>query len=488
MTKLSRSLCLLALASTHCLGAHAQSVGIGTTTPAASAALDITATSKGLLVPRLDSAARIGIASPATGLLVFQTSPRQGFYYYSGSTWLFVPDQARGGDNLGNHTATQNLNLATYQLVGNGGAQGLSISSAGRVGIGISSPYSQLANTASNITDSNGYGGSTNSLAWVTKQPGYAGLFYNGGAGSTSNGLAVKVASALGTALDVSLGSAQISNQATSLLRVAGSGNVSIGTTSPATSAALDITATGKGLLVPRMDSATRAGIATPATGLLIFQTNGRTGFWYYNGSWLFLPDKTHSGDNLGNHTATKELNMGANALVGTGGYIWDIGVGVRADGGLNLGQNLYGSSVFLGFQAGESNNTNGGGISGAYNLFVGVNSGIFNTSGANNTFIGYYAGAENITGINNTALGVNAGPRSGALSNTTALGLDAEPSESNTIQLGNAYVTKLSCQANLTVTSGARFKYDVRPDVPGLARCPPALRPILPPPCKPAS
>lgn len=36
-------------------------------------------------------------------------------------------------DNLGNHTATQNLNLAGYQLVGNGGSSGLSIGSTGAV-------------------------------------------------------------------------------------------------------------------------------------------------------------------------------------------------------------------------------------------------------------------------------------------------------------------------------------------------------------------
>jgi hypothetical protein len=39
------------------------------------------------------------------------------------------------GDNLGNHTATQNLNLGTYLLVGNGGSQGLSVSSTGNVDI-----------------------------------------------------------------------------------------------------------------------------------------------------------------------------------------------------------------------------------------------------------------------------------------------------------------------------------------------------------------
>ena len=110
-------------------------VGIGTATPDAAAALDITASGQGLLIPRMDSAARVGIAAPPTGLMVFQTSPRVGFYYFGGGTWLFLPDKARAADNLGNHTATQNLNLAGNLLVGNG-TSGLAIDNLGNVGIG----------------------------------------------------------------------------------------------------------------------------------------------------------------------------------------------------------------------------------------------------------------------------------------------------------------------------------------------------------------
>ncbi|WP_213522441.1 FISUMP domain-containing protein [Nonlabens sp.] len=52
--------------------ANAQ-VGIGTTTPNASAALDITSTAKGLLPPRMTAAERDAIATPAQGLTVFNT-------------------------------------------------------------------------------------------------------------------------------------------------------------------------------------------------------------------------------------------------------------------------------------------------------------------------------------------------------------------------------------------------------------------------------
>lgn len=62
-------------------------VGIGTTTPDASAELEITATDKGMLIPRMTLAERDLIASPATSLLVFQTDNTPGYYYYNGSNW-----------------------------------------------------------------------------------------------------------------------------------------------------------------------------------------------------------------------------------------------------------------------------------------------------------------------------------------------------------------------------------------------------------------
>lgn len=68
--------------------AHSQ-VGIGTTSPDASAALDIQSSSnnKGILIPRLTQAQRNAIAGPATGLMIFQTDGNVGFYFYDGSSW-----------------------------------------------------------------------------------------------------------------------------------------------------------------------------------------------------------------------------------------------------------------------------------------------------------------------------------------------------------------------------------------------------------------
>ena len=60
---------------------------------------------------------------------------------------------------------------------------------------------------------------------------------------------------------------------------------VGINNDSPDSSSALDITSTTAGLLVPRMTETQRDAISSVATGLMIYQTNGTKGFYYYNGS-----------------------------------------------------------------------------------------------------------------------------------------------------------------------------------------------------------
>lgn len=108
---------LLLLLVTGTLMTKAQNVGIGTTDPNPNAALDITATGKGLLIPRMDSATRVAIVSPPDGLMVFQTDQRKGFWYAINSAWLYIPDKATAGDNLGNHQASANIALNNHNLL-----------------------------------------------------------------------------------------------------------------------------------------------------------------------------------------------------------------------------------------------------------------------------------------------------------------------------------------------------------------------------------
>lgn len=96
-------------------------IGIGTTSPDASSALDLSSINSGLLIPRMIESERVGITNPAEGLLVYQTDATAGFYYYDGSTWAGLGDTTADAITLDNYkdytdavkvtnTATGNIN------------------------------------------------------------------------------------------------------------------------------------------------------------------------------------------------------------------------------------------------------------------------------------------------------------------------------------------------------------------------------------------
>ena len=104
--------------------------GIGTTTPNASAKLDVFATDKGFLAPRMTAAQKNAITTPATGLLIYQTDTTSGFYVNSGTSaspvWTRINmDWTRSGNDIsytaGNVSIAGNLtggNSATSKLSG----------------------------------------------------------------------------------------------------------------------------------------------------------------------------------------------------------------------------------------------------------------------------------------------------------------------------------------------------------------------------------
>ncbi|NAS32137.1 hypothetical protein GTQ40_14215 [Flavobacteriaceae bacterium R38] len=73
-------------------------VGIGTTTPHASAILDLTSTEQGLLAPRMTTTDRNAITSPAIGLLVYDTD-EEAFYHSNGTDWVKIASNDEIRDN-----------------------------------------------------------------------------------------------------------------------------------------------------------------------------------------------------------------------------------------------------------------------------------------------------------------------------------------------------------------------------------------------------
>ncbi|TDE05203.1 hypothetical protein [Flavobacterium sandaracinum] len=75
-------------------------VGIGTITPNASSVLDVSSTTQGMLTPRMTTAQRTAIASPADGLMVYDTDLKSFHYYNSAVTSWNVINSGGATDRL----------------------------------------------------------------------------------------------------------------------------------------------------------------------------------------------------------------------------------------------------------------------------------------------------------------------------------------------------------------------------------------------------
>ena len=150
----------------------AQSVSINTdgSTADASAMLDIKSTNKGLLTPRMTQTLRNLIASPATGLMIYQTDNTPGYYFYNGSAWIQL---ATG--------STTNF----WTLSGNN----ISNNNAGNVGIGTNNPLVGLHIKKDN--EALRLEGSTPFLSFFNSSGTYKGFLWQGPGENLSLGTAL---------------------------------------------------------------------------------------------------------------------------------------------------------------------------------------------------------------------------------------------------------------------------------------------------------
>lgn len=139
----------------------AQSIGIGTSTPDASAQLDVSSTTKGMLTPRMTFVQRNAITTPAAGLIVYQTDLVSGFYYYNGAAWT----QLNTGNNANYFTASGN------NIYNNNTAN---------VGIGISNPADKFhVKGGVRIEPSGNFGGASLDVYAASTSDGSFISFYN---------------------------------------------------------------------------------------------------------------------------------------------------------------------------------------------------------------------------------------------------------------------------------------------------------------------
>ena len=105
----------------HSLPALTQGVGINTSgAPNNNSILDVTATNKGILIPRIDYANR-PINNLVSGMLLFVTANgpdgNNAFYYYNGSAWVRFY-HIKEYQSLGLSNDTLSINPGNYVFLG----------------------------------------------------------------------------------------------------------------------------------------------------------------------------------------------------------------------------------------------------------------------------------------------------------------------------------------------------------------------------------
>lgn len=186
-------------------------------------------------------------------------------------------------------------------------------------------------------------------------------------------------------------------------------------------SAMLDVKSTTRGLLIPRMTSAQRDAIASPANGLFIFQTDNASGFYYNSGSaatpsWTLIGTGTWTlAGNSGTNPATNFLGTTDNVALKFRVSNVNAGIIDPINDNTSLGKQSLSTLTTGTYNSAMGAMALGSTQTGQFNSAFGYSSANLNNSGAGNVSIGAYAQYNNTTGENNTATGLRA-----LFSNTT--------------------------------------------------------------------
>ena len=255
----------------------------------ASAMLDVKSDTAGLLIPRMDSALRVAIATPAVGLLVYQTDGTSGFYYNAGTSgtpaWIQLSStlitQIADADGDTKVQVEKSADEDTIRFVV-AGTEAMTIAGSGNVGIGTTEPTHKLSvENGSILVDAyqvqesgiffrKGLTNATYNLALIT--------YDHSDGGASPDGLTI-------TAYDgVSFSTG--SNNRNVRMIVDKTGKVGIGTSNPDPSAILELNSATKGFLPSRMTEAQRV-LISPAAGLQIFNTTTNRPNYYNGSAWM---------------------------------------------------------------------------------------------------------------------------------------------------------------------------------------------------------
>ncbi|NNV55491.1 tail fiber domain-containing protein [Limnovirga soli] len=489
------------------------SAGVGTTAPNISALLEMVSTSKGLLIPRMTATQRNAIATPAIGLMIYQTNSTPGFYYYTGAAWTAMTPKSKGWlltGNAGTSPAANFLGTTDAQAlifkVNNQLSGSLDYSSTANTSFGYKTLVSNtnFNNSAfgyqalfSNTTG--GYNTAVGTYSLLNNTLGYQNTAIGSNSLQSNQNGNYNAAVGYGALLNNTTGGSNVAVGNTAMLNnIGGNNNIAAGFGALFTNTSGNLnTAIGKNSLYYNLTGSysTAVGVyaleqnnadENTAIGAYSLQQNttatGNTTVGAYS-----LANNTEGYNNTaeGNRALTfnsvgyKNTAVGFQALYSNESARDNTAMGANALVN-NYGPNADGNSAF-GSAALFSNTTGGG------NTSIGYGSMSSNASGGDNTAIGYGSFENNTTGTENVAIGVRAlnnnktGNRNTAigkfsntnfidnLTNATSIGYDAQVDASNKVRIGNTAVTSIGGQVTWTSFSDGRIKKDIKENVPGL-------------------
>ena len=499
MAKLITLIMAFIMASIFCGKLSSQSLGVNNTgaVAASSAILDVSSTDKGMLVPRMSKTERNAIASPATGLLVFQNAPDSiGFYYHDGSTWQWLSvanaktgwlTTGNGGTSLANNFlgTTDNVPLGFRQNnawlgvwdtgTGNyfiGDSAGHNTSGVDNIAIGSRALYRNASGTGhvaiGSLALTATYASYPNTAVGISSQQSSTSGYANTSLGSYSlsgnktgkNNTAIGNASmyqAYNSSNPASVyDNTAVGNDALRYARY--SGHVAVGSGS-LTNDTSGIENTAVGYLSMNQNL---SGLGNVAVGSNAMYSNKGS---HYNTAIGYNAFLTHQSPGYEYNTAVGSFAMEEdssgfyNTGVGTSAFRNNVKGFYNTGVGLNSGYwQKQSFNTFVGAFCGDGERTPGNNYAadsgryntamgvyalyrvanGSRNVAVGLNALYSDSSGADNVAMGLNSLAANLSGSRNTGIGANTNLAGAGFTNATAVGADAYVGQSNCLVLGS--------------------------------------------------
>jgi len=255
---------------------------MGSSTIAASAILKLDSTTQGFLPPSMTTVQKNAI-TPATGLTLYDTDTNE-FNYYNGSAWVGL-----GSDSDGIYSGSGSLSGATVVTTG---ANDLTFTATTGDILFNNNVAPNPILFIDGATNTIGMGGN----ATVTEQ---LSIYNQAGSGNTT-GLGIYGNNTTGSQIAAFINASGRATTNTALhITSTGAttnygllvedGNVGIGTLTPVASALLEMTSTTQGFLPTRMTTAQMNAIGTPATGLILYDTDTNQCMLYNGTSWVIM-------------------------------------------------------------------------------------------------------------------------------------------------------------------------------------------------------